>query len=667
MDPITQQTALASAGGKKDPVYVDDVFSCDLWTGNSTTQAITNGIDLSGEGGLVWIKNREDTFAHHLFDTENGAGNELSTNSTGAHDSDNQVSSQKDLYQFNSNGYSIGQNYNSYINRNGDDHVGWTFRKCPGFFDVVTFTSNNSPGGVIVSHSLGSTPGSIWVKSTSDSSTHWWVWHRSAPVDSSPPSGVPSGSLTTGKLDVSDSWGYSSNIINTVSSTSFVYGKNGAGYNNDTNTTFVAYIFAHDDQSFGDDEDQAIIKCGSFEGAANTTVNLGFEPQWIMVKRIDGAYNWNLYDNMRGLPGASGLNAEYLEPNTGTAENDHRSIFITSTGFKVNTSAAYNTDTHIYIAIRRPHKPPVAGTEVLANKLIAGSASTQTVAVSGAGVTDMTIIKNVTSNSFTWITGSRLLGKMAYKLSSFVEGQDSSFGTSVNVWDQMTGTELNFDGDINRNGFFYMHYQFTRKPGVFDVVGYQGTSGTQDVNHNLGVTPEMIWVKKHSEESYYSATVYSGATGSMNLGENYYRGYTGNNAVVHANVNASTFRVPSGNIDTNDNGEDMVAYLFASKPGISKVGTYSGTGSDVNVDCGFTNGARFVLVKRTDQNGDWYVFDTERGINSGNDSYMKINNDQVPVTNQDYIDPLNAGFTITSSAPADLNTSGGTYLFFAIA
>ena len=177
----------------------------------------------------------------------------------------------------------------------------------------------------------------------------------------------------------------------------------------------------------------------------------------------------------------------------------------------------------------------------------------------------------------------------------------------------------------------------------------------------------MIWVKKYSEDSYYSATVYSGATGNMNLGENYSRGYTGNNAVVHANVNASTFRVPSGNIDTNDNGEDMVAYLFASKPGISKVGTYSGTGSDVNVDCGFTSGARFVLVKRTDQNGDWYVFDTERGINSGNDSYLKINTDGVPVLNQDYIDPLNAGFTITSSAPADLNTSGGTYLFFAIA
>ena len=73
------------------------------------------------------------------------------------------------------------------------------------------------------------------------------------------------------------------------------------------------------------------------------------------------------------------------------------------------------------------------------------------------------------------------------------------------------------------------------------------------------------------------------------------------------------------------------------------------------------------MIKRTDSSGDWFVFDTERGINSGNDSYLIINSEANPVTDQDYIDPLNAGFTITSSAPADLNASGGTYLFLAIA
>jgi hypothetical protein len=109
-------------------------------------------------------------------------------------------------------------------------------------------------------------------------------------------------------------------------------------------------------------------------------------------------------------------------------------------------------------------------------------------------------------------------------------------------------------------------------------------------------------------------------------------------------------------------------YLFASLNGISKIGTYSGTGSNVNVDCGFTAGARFVLIKRTDSTGtDWYIWDTTRGIVSGNDPYLFLNSNAAQVTNTDYIDPLNAGFTVTSSAPAALNASGGTYLFLAIA
>ena len=163
MDPITAKLMSAAGGAAEDPIYVDDVFSCDLWKGNTTTQTITNSIDLSGEGGLVWIKERTGADSHYLFDTERGAGFAINTNTTSAQASDTQVSSQKDLYQFNSTGYSIGQNYNSYVNYNNVDYVGWTFRKCPGFFDVVTYTGNGTAGRTIA-HNLGSTPGMVVVK-----------------------------------------------------------------------------------------------------------------------------------------------------------------------------------------------------------------------------------------------------------------------------------------------------------------------------------------------------------------------------------------------------------------------------------------------------------------------------------------------------------------------
>jgi hypothetical protein len=99
------------------------------------------------------------------------------------------------------------------------------------------------------------------------------------------------------------------------------------------------------------------------------------------------------------------------------------------------------------------------------------------------------------------------------------------------------------------------------------------------------------------------------------------------------------------------------------------VGSYTGTGADLNVDCGFSAGARFILIKRTDpgSTGDWYVWDSARGISAGNDPYLLLNSTAAENTSTDYIDPLASGFTVTSSAPAALNASGGTYIFLAIA
>jgi hypothetical protein len=117
----------------------------------------------------------------------------------------------------------------------------------------------------------------------------------------------------------------------------------------------------------------------------------------------------------------------------------------------------------------------------------------------------------------------------------------------------------------------------------------------------------------------------------------------------------------------NASGDTYIAYLFATCPGVSKVGSYTGTGTTLSVDCGFTNGARFVLVKRTDSTGDWYVWDTARGIVSGNDPYLLLNSTAAEVTSTDYIDPLSSGFQISSTAPDAINANGGSFIFLAIA
>ena len=137
MDPITQQLLLGAAGAAgEDKVYVDDVFSTFVYDGNSSTQVINNGIDLSGEGGLVWVKPRNVAHSHSLIDTERGTTKTISSNSGDGQYTNNQLSS------FNSNGFTL----NSGGNVNGTyRYASWTFRKAPGFFDVVTWTGNDTP------------------------------------------------------------------------------------------------------------------------------------------------------------------------------------------------------------------------------------------------------------------------------------------------------------------------------------------------------------------------------------------------------------------------------------------------------------------------------------------------------------------------------------------
>ena len=83
----------------------------------------------------------------------------------------------------------------------------------------------------------------------------------------------------------------------------------------------------------------------------------------------------------------------------------------------------------------------------------------------------------------------------------------------------------------------------------------------------------------------------------------------------------------------------------------------------LDVDCGFSNGSRFVLFKRTDSSGDWYIVDSVRGITSGNDPYLRLNLSNAEATSTELINPLSSGFTVQHNQ----GVVDGTYIFYAIA
>jgi hypothetical protein len=207
-------------------------------------------------------------------------------------------------------------------------------------------------------------------------------------------------------------------------------------------------------------------------------------------------------------------------------------------------------------------------------------------------------------------------------------------------------------------------YHFRRAPGFFDVVAYTGTGSARTVAHNLGVVPELMIVKIRDFADSWRVYYYPNSTMLLNG-----TGAGGTASSVLWNNTDPTSTVFSVGTDNtvNGSGANYVAYLFASCPGVSKVGTYTGNGSSQTINCAFTTGARFVLIKRTDSTGGWLVWDSARGIVAGNDPYLALNSTAAEVTTNDSVDTDSTGFVVNQVAASNINVNAATYIFLAIA
>ena len=337
------------------------------------------------------------------------------------------------------------------------------------------------------------------------------------------------------------------------------------------------------------------------------------------------------------------------------------------TGFQItNTNSFCNTNgsTYIYIAIRRgPMKTPTSGTSVF-NPKSGFVGSSNDITNSGLYPYIDAAWWKTRGASSSWTQASRMTGNgwlasnstnaeatntsIKFNLGQYAYGQD--FG----LFEQTGATDLD------------AQYYFRRAPGFFDEVCYTGTGAQLSLTHNLGVTPELMIVKRRDGVS----------------GSNGWPVWTGTvNQIMWLNLNLSrqtfnnTFPVaPTSTVFTVGTNEDVdlsgatyVAYLFASCPGVSKVTNFTGTGALQTINCGFTSGARFALIKRTDAAGDWYIWDSARGISSANDPYLLLNSTAAEVTTTNWVDTTSTGFQVTAASGNNVNINGASYIVLAIA
>ena len=634
-----------TAAGGAEFLAVEDVFQSWLYTGNGSTQTITNGIDLAGEGGLVWIKARNLIRDHQLADTERGVNKNLESNTTDAENSNTSISS------FNSDGFTIGTSGSNW-NESPEPYASWTFRKAPRFFDVVTYTGNGVAGRQIA-HNLGTTVGTIIVKKTNDVA-EWAVFHRSI------------GGTGAVYLNLTSSTITSNAFWNNTGPTDAVFTVGSSDVVNTNGATYVAYLFAHDPLGPSEDGSDGLIACGSYTGNGSSTgpvIDLGWEPQWVMIKCATNYTlgNWLMLDTMRGWTANSGNKDGLYADLSGAEIKANSGLNPTSTGFQIrDTTPQINGsgNEYIYIAIRRgPMRAPESGTEVFAP--VTRDSSVGGVNYYTGFPVDLSIFNARTGPGNYFHARLTASGRLqSVNTAAEIAGDAVDFTSNVGYQPGTSSTTTNA-----------LTWNFRRAPGFFDVVAYTGNGvAGRTVPHNLGVAPEMMIVKRRegSGNGWKSYVAPLGPTYALTLNETSQAELQGSTLWNSTAPSSEVFSVGT-NAQSNASGGTYIAYLFATLPGVSKVGSYTGNGSSQTINCSFTGGARFVLIKRTDSTGDWYVWDTARGIVSGNDPHLSLNTTAAEVTSDDTIDPDSSGFIVNQVAATNVNVSSASYIYLAIA
>lgn len=592
-------------------------------------------LELSRNPGMVWTKTRTGINNHVIQDTINGptvglVPNVTSTTYTGLTGR-----------SFNANGFTL--NAGSIWNGSGQGYASWTFRTAPKFLDIVSYTGDGvSMYSRLINHSLGVVPGFVILKRTDGTAGSWETWCRLD--DTNVTSGMVLEANTANQLSLT--------LSAHITTTQF----RPTGTNTNLNgVPYIAYVFAHDPSPDG------LIQCGSFvtdaSGFANVT--LGWEPQFVIWKCTSTADIWMMHDTSRGMPnnGSQAL----ISISTGSESSLPLAIYPNATGFRASNNSN-GIRTYFYMAIRRSNKPPTTGTQVY--NAIARTGTGAAATVTGAGFPPDWVV-SAGKNGFFAGSQHRLTGpgKILYP------GQNLGETNSADSITAFTMDGFNVDADatqqtVNLNTAPYINWCFERAPGVYDTICYTGTGANTTQAHNLTAAPEFMLVKlrEFADWRVYHKNVGAGSYLVLN-----------STAVPVADATAWNSLAPTATVinlgsmvNTNNFNSPAIAHLFATRAGVSMVGTYTGNGSSQTINCGFTAGARFVMIKRTDAAGDWYVWDTVRGIVAANDPHLSWNSNSAEVTTNDSIDPGSTGFIVNQVAATNVNVTSATYIYLAI-
>jgi len=678
---------IVTGGGINPGPDVWDTFSTNMFLGSNSVQRPEIQVDFTTaeegglSGGAVLIKLRESGGGHpSIISTELPANSYLRLTNSGA-----QSNIGSGATWFN-NGWRLDSSSLN-LNSNNRPYVAQNFRRRKGFFDVVTYTGNGVAGRQIA-HELGCKPGMMWVKSTSNGQP-WNIYHTG-----------------TGATQYFD--GFNSNTAGTSSTrwndteptaTHFTVGNGGdVNYNG---YTYIAFIWAdgsNDSQIFGPEGDESIVKCGTWTD--NGFVNLGWEPSLLMYKRTDSSSNgdWFMIDQMRKWNYNGDV--ERIAFDTGGTDNQNGEPIIRNPkGFTVQNLASQQ---YIYCAVR---SGPM---------FVLPSANKQKYYRDNTNFSNNTSYPyanymNTNNNNqtnrldLTWMVlrnqgGNRRVQTrmMKTKYMDFSDSSAYSDAAFANVTIDNNNTSkfqlYNYQSlgiqSLTSSSATAAMFAMMTGHGFLDIGWYTGTGSTQDVAHNLGVDPGMIWVKSMNwgggKWQCWQKDLTAGYVVSLDrdwVASSDPSGFGTDNT----KQNKDTFRVINDS-HTNSSNTSVNKYQYMIFPeaaeyidptdnktvlyNMAKCGSYTGTGANQDINCGFPTTARFVWVRNV-TSANWAVWsggDSQNGLDAGYfynwDNNYGRQQSGYALSTYNGTGANDGGFQVRTDAK--VNGNGQTYIFWAI-
>jgi len=325
-------------------------FQIATWSGNSSTQTITNDGNSDLQPDWIWIKQRSSTQFHTVTDTSRGLTKYQYTNSNGTEGTVTNI-----VTASNTDGFSLDSDQRG--NASSQTYVGWQW-KCNGGttssntdgditstvqvnqdagFSIIQYTASGTTDDTI-GHGLGVTPNWVIFKRRDVANGNWDVQ-----IDG------------TSRATLNLSEAGATNVLSSFSSTTVGLSTGGDAQKNVSGSKYTAYAFA---------EKQGYSKFGKYVGNGSTNgpfVYTGFKPALIITKNADATDSWNLLDNKRSPYNVAD---KYLQADNANAEGTYTFYDILSNGFKIRNTGNANISGNNIIYMAFAENPFVTSTGI---------------------------------------------------------------------------------------------------------------------------------------------------------------------------------------------------------------------------------------------------------------------------------------------------------------